>query len=98
MVKDLETLWIGGEGGMEQDLVNQAGLDYRAIPAAGIHGVAMRKLPRNLIQLTRGLLASNQILSEFQPDVLFFTGGGPDHGHGQDRHGRKYGDFSSFRE
>jgi undecaprenyldiphospho-muramoylpentapeptide beta-N-acetylglucosaminyltransferase len=75
MLSNVETLWIGGEGGMEQDLVNQAGLAYRAIPAAGVHGVAMSKLPRNLIQLVRGWLASRRILSEFRPDVLFFTGG-----------------------
>ena len=75
MNTDVETLWVGGEGGMEQDLVNQAGVPYRAIPAAGVHGVAWRKLPGNLAQLSRGLLASGRILSEFGPDVLFFTGG-----------------------
>jgi UDP-N-acetylglucosamine--N-acetylmuramyl-(pentapeptide) pyrophosphoryl-undecaprenol N-acetylglucosamine transferase len=75
MATDLETLWVGGEGGMEQDLVGKAGLRYRAIPAAGVHGIAMRKLPRNLIQLTRGWLASNRIIREFKPDILFFTGG-----------------------
>jgi len=60
---------------MEQDLVNQAGVPYRAIPAAGVHGVSWRKLPGNLVHLSRGLLSSGRILSEFNPDVLFFTGG-----------------------
>ena len=72
---DVETLWVGAEGGMEQDLVKRAGIPYRSIPAAGLHGVGARALPANVIKLTRGLLASRRILREFRPDVLFFTGG-----------------------
>ena len=75
MSSNVQTLWVGSAGGMEEGLVDQAGLSYRAIPAAGVHGVAMRKLPNNLIQLARGLVASYRILREFRPDVLFFTGG-----------------------
>jgi UDP-N-acetylglucosamine--N-acetylmuramyl-(pentapeptide) pyrophosphoryl-undecaprenol N-acetylglucosamine transferase len=60
---------------MEADLVKRAGLPYRLIPAAGVHGVDMRELPGNLFQLARGVLASKRILRGFRPDVLFFTGG-----------------------
>ena len=60
---------------MEADLVKRAGIPYRSIPAAGVHGVDLRTLPGNLMQLTRGAWASLQILREFRPDVLFFTGG-----------------------
>ena len=35
----------------------------------------LRALPRNIITLVRGVKASMIILHEFQPDVLFFTGG-----------------------
>ena len=72
---NLETLWVGSEGGMEADLVKRAGFLYRSIPAAGVHGVDLQKLPRNLWQLARGVLASRRILRGFCPDVLFFTGG-----------------------
>jgi UDP-N-acetylglucosamine--N-acetylmuramyl-(pentapeptide) pyrophosphoryl-undecaprenol N-acetylglucosamine transferase len=72
---DVETLWVGGEGGMEQELVNRAGIPYRSIPAAGVHGVGVRTLPRNITKLTRGVLASRRILHDFKPHVLFFTGG-----------------------
>jgi len=71
----VETLWVGGEGGMEEELVNRAGISYRSIPAAGVHGVGLRALPRNIAKLIRGILASSRILREFKPDVLFFTGG-----------------------
>ncbi len=72
---NVETLWVGGEGGMEEELVKRAGISFRTIPAAGLHGVGLHALPGNLIKLTHGTLASRRILREFQPDVLFFTGG-----------------------
>jgi undecaprenyldiphospho-muramoylpentapeptide beta-N-acetylglucosaminyltransferase len=72
---NVETLWVGGEGGMEEELVNRAGISYRSIPAAGVHGVGLRTLPGNITKLMRGVLVSRRILREFKPDVLFFTGG-----------------------
>lgn len=68
-------LWVGGEGGMEADLVKRAGLPYAAVPAAGVHGVGLRTLPGNLLRLARGYAASRRILAEFKPQVLLFTGG-----------------------
>ena len=60
---------------METQLVERSGIPFRTIPAAGVHGIGLRNLPRNLWQLSRGVLASRRILREFKPDVLFFTGG-----------------------
>lgn len=74
-VRDLDTLWVGGEGGMEESLVKRQGITFQSIPAAGIHGVGLATMPRNLALIGRGILASRHILKEFQPDVLFFTGG-----------------------
>ncbi len=71
----VETLWVGGEGGMEEELVKRAGIPYQSIPAAGVHGVGLCALPGNLAKLTRGVAASRRILKNFHPDVLFFTGG-----------------------
>lgn len=68
-------MWVGGEGGMEEELVKRAGIPYRSVPAAGVHGVGLRALPRNLARIIRGILQSRRILREFKPDVLFFTGG-----------------------
>ncbi len=73
--RDVETLWVGGEGGMETGLVERAGIPFKAIPAAGLHGVSLKHLPGNVSQLVQGVLASRRILEEFDPDVLFFTGG-----------------------
>lgn len=70
-----DTLWVGGEGGMEAALVSRQGIPFRAIPAAGLHGVGLSKLPGNMMKLARGFFASARILREFKPDVLLFTGG-----------------------
>ncbi len=60
---------------MEADLVAHNHIPYRAIPAAGVHGVGLSALPGNLIKLIKGMFQSRRILREFKPDVLLFTGG-----------------------
>ncbi len=47
-------LWVGSAGGMERELVERAQVPFEAIPAAGVHGVGLRSLPGNLLQLARG--------------------------------------------
>ena len=74
-VPTLDTLWVGGEGGMEEPLVKRQGIQFKAIPAAGVHGVGIAALPRNLVTITRGMFAARRILGDFKPDVMFFTGG-----------------------
>jgi UDP-N-acetylglucosamine--N-acetylmuramyl-(pentapeptide) pyrophosphoryl-undecaprenol N-acetylglucosamine transferase len=74
-VLDVDTLWVGGEGGMEEALVKRQGITFQSIPAAGLHGVGLAALPRNLAKLARGVFAARKILKEFKPDVMFFTGG-----------------------
>ena len=74
-VFDVDTLWVGGEGGMEEALVKRQGITFQSIPAAGLHGVGLATMPRNLAKMTRGVLAARNILKEFKPDVMFFTGG-----------------------
>ncbi len=71
----VSVLWVGGEGGMEASLVGRAGIDYVGIPAAGLHGVGLRSLPANAFSMLRGTRAARGILRQFQPDVLFYTGG-----------------------
>ena len=72
---DQTVLWVGSEGGMEEELVRRLNVPFKTVPAAGVHGVGLRALPGNIWQLVRGTLASRRILREFKPDVLFFTGG-----------------------
>ena len=55
-------LWVGGQGGMEEDLVTRNEIPYKTIPAAGVHGVGLHKLPGNLWKLFKGFIASLHIL------------------------------------
>ncbi len=66
---------VGSQGGMERELVVRSGIAFKEIPAAGVHGVSLKKLPGNLVRLWKGYSQSKQILREFKPDALFFTGG-----------------------
>ncbi|MCJ7733181.1 MAG: UDP-N-acetylglucosamine--N-acetylmuramyl-(pentapeptide) pyrophosphoryl-undecaprenol N-acetylglucosamine transferase [Anaerolineales bacterium] len=68
-------LWVGGEDGMEGELISRQDIAYQSIPAAGLHGVGIKRLPANLLKLVQGYLKARKIIREFQPEVLFFTGG-----------------------
>lgn len=70
-----QVLWVGGEGGLEVDMIKRENIPFEAIPAAGIHGVSAGSLPGNILRLFRGYVASRRILKKFKPDVLVFTGG-----------------------
>jgi undecaprenyldiphospho-muramoylpentapeptide beta-N-acetylglucosaminyltransferase len=71
----LEVLWIGGEGGIEVDLISREEIKFTTIPAAGVHGVGIKVLPGNIWQIIKGFFSARRILKDFQPQVLFFTGG-----------------------
>jgi UDP-N-acetylglucosamine:LPS N-acetylglucosamine transferase len=73
--KNAEVLWIGGEGGMEASLVTRAGISFETIPAAGVHGVGLKNLPKNSVELVRGYFEARKIIRRFSPDVILFTGG-----------------------
>ena len=60
---------------MEATLIERTGIPFRTIPAAGLHGVGLRALPPNLVKMAQGVNASRQILGDFRPDVMMFTGG-----------------------
>ena len=70
-----QILWVGSDDGLEGELVKRAGIEYRGIPAAGLHGVSLLSLPGRLLKLTKGYFSAGKIIREFQPDVMFFTGG-----------------------
>lgn len=68
-------LWVGGEGGMEAELIQRESIPFTTIPAAGVHGVGIKSLPGNVLRLGRGTFAARRILNQFRPDVVLFTGG-----------------------
>ncbi len=70
-----EVLWVGGEGGIEVDLLSREEVPFTTIPAAGVHGVGLKALPGNLWKIIKGFFSARRIIKDFRPQVMFFTGG-----------------------
>jgi len=70
-----DVLYVGGEGGVEENLAARAGLPFVGIPAAGIHGVGLARAVRNIAKLTSGCLRAYKLGLRHKPSVLFVTGG-----------------------
>jgi undecaprenyldiphospho-muramoylpentapeptide beta-N-acetylglucosaminyltransferase len=70
-----EVLWVGGEGGIEVDLLSREKVPFTTIPAAGVHGVGLKALPGNLWKIIKGFFSARRIIKDFRPQVMFFTGG-----------------------
>ena len=68
-------MWVGSLGGMEQPLLERAELSFELIPAAAIRGKNPLAAIKSLWMLSRGYLASRNIIRRFGPTVLFVTGG-----------------------
>lgn len=76
---DVEILYVGNKGGMEERLVPQAGYEIRTVHISGFQ----RKLtPKNLVRNAQTVIRmftateeSKKILKEFAPDVCVGTGG-----------------------
>jgi UDP-N-acetylglucosamine--N-acetylmuramyl-(pentapeptide) pyrophosphoryl-undecaprenol N-acetylglucosamine transferase len=72
---ELDLLWIGSQGGMEQALVERAGLTFEAIAALGLRGKNPFASAQGLWALSQGYRQSRQIIRRFRPEALFVTGG-----------------------
>ncbi len=68
-------LWVGGEGGVEQGLVERAGIPFKTIPAGGLHGVGITRMARNGLKLMAGTLQAWRLIGNYKPDVMLTTGG-----------------------
>jgi UDP-N-acetylglucosamine--N-acetylmuramyl-(pentapeptide) pyrophosphoryl-undecaprenol N-acetylglucosamine transferase len=70
-----EIIWVGSRGGMEQALVERAGLTFEAIPAMGVRGKNPVSALRALWMQARGYRHSRRLIRRFQPQAVFVTGG-----------------------
>jgi UDP-N-acetylglucosamine--N-acetylmuramyl-(pentapeptide) pyrophosphoryl-undecaprenol N-acetylglucosamine transferase len=71
----LQFLYVGGEGGVEEQLAERAGLRFVGVSAGGVHGLAPRRVVQNLIKLIQGWWSAYQLGRRERPVVLFATGG-----------------------
>lgn len=68
-------LWVGSVNGMEQALVERAGIDYRAIRTGQLNGVGALTALRNGGKMVWGTAQSIGIVHAFRPHVCLVTGG-----------------------
>lgn len=55
--------------------MRRAGISFRGIAAAGLHGLAPWQAIPNLMHMMQGLRQAWRLIGEFQPHVCFVTGG-----------------------
>ena len=67
--------WVGSSGGVEESLTARAGIPFEGISAAGLRGKNPREVLGGLRALGQGFGQARRLISTFQPDVLFVTGG-----------------------
>ena len=72
-------LFIGGKGGMEEELVPKAGYEQILLSADGLsRGKSLKAIKQNvkvLGKVARGIKACKKIIRDFKPDVIVGTGG-----------------------
>lgn len=70
-----DILWIGGRGGIEEELVRHAGLDFAGLAAGGLRGMGVLVTLRNALRIAGSMAKAQRLLRQFKPDVLLVTGG-----------------------
>ncbi len=70
-----DVLWIGSRGGMEEELVRRAGVDFVGLPAGGLRGMSFVVKVRNTLLILRSIGRARKLLAGFRPQVVLVTGG-----------------------
>ena len=77
--KNVEILYVGAKGGMEEKLATNAGFDFKGIEISGFSRKmnldGIKKNVKTLIRIFKASSQSRKILKEFNPDICMGTGG-----------------------
>jgi UDP-N-acetylglucosamine--N-acetylmuramyl-(pentapeptide) pyrophosphoryl-undecaprenol N-acetylglucosamine transferase len=71
----METLWIGGQDGIEARAAQEEGVQFAEIPTGKLRRYFDVRTARDTINIPRGVLAARKLVRSFRPDVVFSTGG-----------------------
>jgi len=74
-VASCKFLYVGGKGGVEEELVGREGLPFAAITAGGLRGLPPWTAALNLAKLAVGFAQSLGLVRRFAPDAVLVTGG-----------------------
>ncbi len=76
---NIEILYVGAKGGMEERLVPEAGFEFKGITVSGFaRKLNFESVKKNLVTLKNIIVStfeSRKILKEFKPDICVGTGG-----------------------
>lgn len=70
-----DVLWIGSQGGIEQELVRRAGIEFIGLAAGGLRGKQLWVQAQNAFRIIGSMGRARRILAAFKPDVVLVTGG-----------------------
>jgi UDP-N-acetylglucosamine--N-acetylmuramyl-(pentapeptide) pyrophosphoryl-undecaprenol N-acetylglucosamine transferase len=70
-----DLLWIGSRGGIEEELVKRAGLEFVGLAAGGLRGMGLLTKIRNAARISGSVQQARRILTTFRADAVFVTGG-----------------------
>ena len=70
-----DILWIGSRGGIEEELVGHAGIDFAGLAAGGLRGMGVLVTIRNALRIAGSVGKARRLLNQFRADVLLVTGG-----------------------
>ncbi len=73
--KDIEILYVGTKGSLEEELSTKAGYEFQPIHVKGMPRKLNKKSIIAVRELLRGLNDSRKILDKFKPDLVVGTGG-----------------------
>jgi UDP-N-acetylglucosamine--N-acetylmuramyl-(pentapeptide) pyrophosphoryl-undecaprenol N-acetylglucosamine transferase len=71
----IEILYVGGKGGVEEQLVARTDLRFVGVSAGGVHGLTPWCAGWNLIKIMQGWWEAYQLGRQERPAALFATGG-----------------------
>lgn len=70
-----EALWVGSLGGIEDKMVQAAGVEFVGLASGGVRGMGPLTAIRNAAQIVGSSAAAGKIVRRFRPDVVLVTGG-----------------------
>lgn len=70
-----EVTYVGGRGGVEEQLTERAQVRFVGVPAGGVHGLGPWQAARNAVRLLQGWWAAYRLGRRERPAAVFATGG-----------------------
>lgn len=74
-LRSRDILWIGSRGGMEEEMVHDANIDFVGLSAGGLRGQGVLVQIRGALQIITSTGRAQRVLRRFKPDIVLVTGG-----------------------